>query len=107
MHAPSREDHPLRHLHAVLDRLLRRMTRRLPGGPREMQVDAGTAIGLLHEVDLPNREYVASVLSGVIRELGQRRPDLLRQITFLEETLAEIGDRLREPPEEPGGSARP
>lgn len=100
MNAPT---DPLRHLHEVLDRLVRRMTRRLPGSPREMQVDAGTAIGLLQEVHVPNREYVASVLSGVIRELGQRRPDLLRSIILLEETLAHIEDRLREAPEEPGG----
>jgi len=93
--APSRDD--LRRLHATLDRLLRRMTRRIPGSPREMQMDASAAITLLYRVEVPNRAYLVSTLGGLVRELGQRRPDLLRFIVTLESALPQIGELL------PGG----
>ena len=89
---PPREG--LAELRAVLDLLLRRLTRRAYATPREMQVDAGRAISLLLEVRVPNGEYLASTLSGLIRELGQRRPDLLRHIVILESFLAQIDTLL-------------
>ncbi|HEX2094106.1 MAG TPA: hypothetical protein VHG28_17010 [Longimicrobiaceae bacterium] len=99
----------LRRLYTVLDQLLRRMTRRLHGSPREMQMDAGSAINLLYDVRIPNREYVASTLSALIRELGQRRPDLFRYITFVEGTLVTLDQMLQSTPEEggPGGAPPP
>ncbi len=97
--APSRDE--LRLLHATLDRLLRRMTRRIPGSPREMQMDASSAIGMLYRVEVPNRAYLVSTLGGLVRELGQRRPDLLRFIVTLESALAQIGELL------PGGAPEP
>jgi hypothetical protein len=88
-------EHPLRQLHAVLDRLVRRMTRRLYGTPREMQMDASAAIGLLLQAEVPNREYLAGQMASLVRELGQRRPDLLRYIVTVESTLTQIEERLR------------
>jgi hypothetical protein len=85
----------LQELHAVLDRLVRRMTRRVFGSPREMQMDASAAIGLLREVELPNREYLAGQMANLVRELGQRRPDLFRYVVTVESTLGEIEKRLR------------
>jgi|GEM_PF-3122474 len=96
----------LRELSAVLDRLVRRLTRRAPGTPREMQMDAARAITLLNDVRVPNREYLASNLAAVIRELGQRRPDLHRYIVLLETSATQVEAALQrapEPEEEPGG----
>ncbi len=84
----------LRRLHAVLDRLLRRMTRRYPGSPREMQMDAAAAIDLLLAVHVPNREYLSTSLARLIRELGQRRPDLFRHVTLVEAALNQLDDLL-------------
>lgn len=94
---PAPED--LRRLHATLDRLLRRLTRRLHGSPREMQMDASTAIALLYEVKVPNGPYLASTLGNLVRELGQRHPDLFRYVVTLESSLTQIGELL--PPEDP------
>ena len=95
----------LRELHAVLDRLVRRLTRRAVGTPREMQMDAARAITLLNEVRIPNREYLASNLTAVIRELGQRRPDLHRYVVYLETAAVQVEAALQRAPdaeEEPG-----
>lgn len=94
MDQPASSREQLRRLHTVLDRLLRRMTRRLRGSPREMQVDAGTAIGLLQQVEVPNRAYLAGTLSSLVRELGQRRPDLFRYVVTLESTLVQVAELL-------------
>ncbi len=87
-------DHPLRQLHAVLNQLVRRMTRQLYATPREMQMDASDAIGLLLQAEIPNREYLAGQMASLVRELGQRRPDLLRYIVTVETTLAQIEERM-------------
>lgn len=88
-------EHPLRQLHAVLDRLGRRMTRQLYATPREMQMDASAAIGLLLQAEIANREYLAGQMASLVRELGQRRPDLLRYIVTVESALTQIEERLR------------
>ncbi|HEV2148075.1 MAG TPA: hypothetical protein VGR37_11785 [Longimicrobiaceae bacterium] len=103
--APSAEE--LRRLHATLDRLLRRMTRRLPGSPREMQMDASAAIAMLYDLEVPNRGGLSATLAGLLRELGQRRPDVLRHVVVLETSLAQIGELLPEPGEGAGGGPLP
>lgn len=106
MDQPARPDpssEKLRRVHATLDRLVRRLTRRLHGSPREMQMDAGAVIGLLYDVEVPNRAYLSSTLANLVRELGQRRPDLLRYIVTLEKSLEQIESLL--PPE--GGAGGP
>ena len=99
---PSEE---LRRLHATLDRLVRRLTRQLHGSPREMQMDAGLAINLLYDVEVPNKAYLSSTLANVVRELGQRRPDLFRYIVTLQKSLEQIGQLL--PPEDRAGGPPP
>lgn len=106
MEPPASRRDALRHLHATLDRLLRRMTRRLHGSPREMQMDAAAAIGLLQQVEVPNRAYLASTLGNLVRELGQRRPDLLRYVVTLEGSLTQVGELLDAEPDGPGEAAR-
>lgn len=103
MDRPTPSPENLRRLHATLDRLLRRMTRRLPGSPREMQMDASAAIALLYDVEAPNRAGLSATLAALVRELGQRRPDLLRHVVVLESSVAQIGDLLAEPREGPAG----
>ncbi len=100
---PSPQD--LRRLHATLDRLVRRLTRRMYGNAREMQMDAGAVIGLLYGVDVPNKAYLSSTLASLVRELGQRRPDLFRFIVTLESSLEQIGEML--PPEDRAGGPPP
>lgn len=105
MDQPASPSGDLRRLHATLDRLLRRLTRQLYGSPREMQMDAGAAINLLYGVEVPNKAYLSSTLAGLVRELGQRRPDLLRFIVTLEKSLEQIGELL--PPEDRAGGPPP
>ncbi len=108
MDQPDRPDPPpeeLRRLHATLDRLVRRLTRRLHGSAREMQMDAGTVISLLYGVHVPNKAHLSSTLAALVRELGQRRPDLFRFIVTLEGYLAQIGEML--PPGERAGGPPP
>ena len=81
-------------LYVVLDRLVRRMTHRLFGTPRLMQLDVGAAISLLLQSEHPHREYLASQLGKLLRELGNRRPDLHQHILFFEENKARLADRL-------------
>lgn len=94
---------PLRRLHAVLDRLVRRLSRRVRATPREMQMDASAAIGLLREVELPSREYLASRLAHLIRELGQKRPNVFQYVVMLEETVGALEDRIRRSSPPPAG----
>ena len=98
MDQPAQPSEELRRLHATLDRLVRRLTRQLYGSPREMQMDAGAAINLLYGLEVPNRAYLSSTLANLVRELGQRRPDLLRYIVTLEKSLEQIGELL--PPQD-------
>jgi hypothetical protein len=105
MDQPAPPSGDLRPLHATLDRLVRRLTRQLYGSPREMQMDAGAAINLLYEVEAPNKAYLSSTLAALVRELGQRRPDLLRFIVILEKSLEQIGELL--PPEDRAGGPPP
>ncbi|HEX2190813.1 MAG TPA: hypothetical protein VHG51_18040 [Longimicrobiaceae bacterium] len=107
MDPPASPRDSLRRLHATLDRLLRRMTRRLHGSPREMQMDAAAAIALLPQVEVPNRAYLASTLGNLVRELGQRRPDLLRYVVTLEGSLAQVAELLAAGAEEPGEAGAP
>ena len=102
---PAQPAEDLRRLHATLDRLVRRLTRRMHGNPREMQMDAGAVIGLLYGVEVPNKAYLSSTLANLVRELGQRRPDLFRYIVTLQSSLAQIEEML--PPEDPAGGAPP
>lgn len=105
MDQPGQPLEDLRRLHATLDRLVRRLTRRLHGSPREMQMDAGAVIGLLYGLEVPNKAILSSTLASLVRELGQRRPDLFRFIVTLESSLAQIGEML--PPEERAGGPPP
>jgi hypothetical protein len=105
MDQPASPSGDLRRLHATLDRLVRRLTRQLYGSPREMQMDAGLAINLLYGVEVPNKAYLSSTLAALVRELGQRRPDLLRFIVTLEKSLAQIGELL--PPGDPADGPPP
>jgi hypothetical protein len=86
----------LENLHAVLDRLARRMTRRTFGTTREMQMDAGTALGLLHQAPIAQRAQLTSALLNFIREIGYYRTDPLRHIKVIDSALAELRDLLRE-----------
>jgi hypothetical protein len=107
MDRPAPRTEELRRLHATLDRLLRRMTRRLPGSPREMQMDAGAAIAMLYDLEVPNRAGLSATLAGLLRELGQRRPDVLRHVVVLESSVAQIGDLLAGSREDTGGEGAP
>lgn len=107
MEQPPTSRDALRRLHATLDRLLRRLTRRLPGSPREMQMDASSAIALLHQVEVPNGAYLAATLGALLRELGQRRPDVLRHIVTIERSLPQIEALLAASPEEGPDDASP
>ncbi|HEV2734010.1 MAG TPA: hypothetical protein VGV85_04190 [Longimicrobiaceae bacterium] len=108
MDQPPRPDQSLedlRRLHATLDRLVRRLTRRMYGTVRETQMDAGAAIGLLYGLEVPNRAILSSTLASLVRELGQRRPDLFRFIVTLESSLEQIGAML--PPGDRAGGPPP
>lgn len=104
MDQPDQPLEDLRRLHATLDRLVRRLTRRMYGTVREMQMDAGAVIGLLYGLEVPNKAILSSTLASLVRELGQRRPDLFRFIVTLESSLEQIeamlppGDRAGGPP---------
>jgi hypothetical protein len=101
---PDQSLEDLRRLHATLDRLVRRLTRRMYGTVRETQMDAGAVIGLLYGLEVPNKSILSSTLASLVRELGQRRPDLFRFIVTLEGSLEQIeamlppGDRAGGPP---------
>jgi hypothetical protein len=108
MDQPARPDQSLedlRRLHATLDRLVRRLTRRMYGTVREMQMDAGAVIGLLYGLEVPNKPILSSTLASLVRELGQRRPDLFRFIVTLESSLEQIGAML--PPGDRAGGPPP
>jgi hypothetical protein len=108
MDQPPRPDQPLedlRRLHATLDRLVRRLTRRMYGNAREMQMDAGAVISLLYGLEVPNKSILSSTLASLVRELGQRRPDLFRFIVTLESSLEQIGAML--PPGDRAGGPPP
>lgn len=105
MEQPTQPAEDLRRLHATLDRLVRRLTRQLYGSPREMQMDAGAVINLLYGVEVPNKAYLSSTLANLVRELGQRRPDLFRYIVTLQSSLEQIGAML--PPEDSAGGPPP
>jgi hypothetical protein len=108
MDQPAQPDQPLedlRRLHATLDRLVRRLTRRMYGTVRETQMDAGAAIGLLYGLEVPNKPILSSTLASLVRELGQRRPDLFRFIVTLESSLEQIGAML--PPGDRAGGPPP
>jgi hypothetical protein len=102
---PAQPTEDLRRLHATLDRLVRRLTRQLYGSPREMQMDAGAAINLLYGLEVPNKAYLGSSLANLVRELGQRRPDLFRYTVTLQGALEQIGALL--PPEDAAGGPPP
>lgn len=100
---------PRARLRAVLDGLLRKLTRRTWANARQMQVDAGAAMALLREVSIPNGEHVAMQLGALLRELGRPRPDLSRYVLTVEEAIGAIdrGEaRAREEEKEDAGEER-
>ncbi|MBV9774475.1 MAG: hypothetical protein JO040_11025 [Gemmatimonadetes bacterium] len=88
----------LRELHDLLRRLLLRVTRRAWATPREMQMDASRAIGLLPYAPPSVQAQLTPTLSGLIRELGQKRPDLYRHIVTLERVVVHLDERFGPPP---------
>lgn len=88
----------MRQLHALLRRLLLRVTRRAWATPREMQMDASRAIGLLPHAPPSVQAQLTPTLSGLVRELGQKRPDLYRHIVTLERVVVTLDERFGPPP---------
>jgi hypothetical protein len=86
----------LQDLHDVLDRLSRRLTRRTMGTMTQMQMDAGTAMSMLHRAPIAHRHQLSSTLPTLLREIGARRVDTARHFTALEAALDELRERLRE-----------
>lgn len=90
----------LRELGFLLDRLVKCMTRRSFATPRQMQVDVGSAMSLLGRMGhFPRRPLMVRNLPDLLRELGNRRPDLFRYVVLLEETVTEIRQLLDLPEE--------
>lgn len=90
----------------LLEQVLLKITGRLWSTPRQTQLDAGRAISLLYDVPVRNGDYLASSLSALVRELGQRRPETRRYVGILENFIAELDlPAAAEPP--PPGSATP
>jgi hypothetical protein len=90
MEPDTREVDPLEQLHAVLRRLVRRMTRREFSTPRLMQVDVGAALALLNRTEFPRKLIVKRHLTELLPEVGRRRPDLGRHVVALEEAVREL-----------------
>jgi len=76
-------------LREVLERLIRQMSRQEWATPRQMQMDAGEAMNYLYELGMGG-SYMVAMLSNLVRELGQRRPDLFRFIIALQDFLDEV-----------------
>ena len=83
---------PRRELRWVLEQILLKVTGRLWANPRQIQLDAGSAISLLYDVEVRNGDYLASTLSGLVRELGQRRPNPARYVDVLESFIAVLDE---------------
>lgn len=79
-------------LRDTLDQILRKITGQLWSTPRLTQMDAGNAINLVFEVDLPNREYLATQLGHLVRALGARRPDTMPFVETLEDFIARLDE---------------
>lgn len=90
----------LQELRFLLDRLVRRMTRRSFATPLQMQMDVGNAMSMLNRTGhFPRRPLMLRALPDLLRELGSRKPDLFRYVTILEETVVEIDEILALPTE--------
>ena len=81
----------LRELEALLFRIVQRMTRRLYSTPLLTQIDVGHAISLAYRIeDFPHASKVRKALPDLVRELGKRRPDLLRYVVLLEAVVRDL-----------------
>lgn len=86
----------LEHLYDALDRLARRMTRRAFGTDRQMQMDAGSALGVLHRAPIAHRHQLSGALMSFIREVGYHGTDPRRHLVVIESAIAELRDLLDE-----------
>jgi hypothetical protein len=84
----------LRELHALLFRIVQRMTHRMFTTPRLTQIDVGRAIVLAQRVDFPKALLVRRALPDLLRELGKKRPDLHRYILLLEDAARDLLEQI-------------
>jgi hypothetical protein len=87
---PPHEHDARRELRDVLEMVLKRITGQVWSNPRQTQLDAGRAIGLLYDVEVRNGDYLGSTLSALVRELGGRYADTSRYVPVLESFIAEL-----------------
>lgn len=95
MEHPSSPDETTRALRETLERLIRQMSRQEWATPRQMQMDAGEAMNYLYELGRGG-SYMVALLTNLVRELGQRRPDLFRFIVALQDYLDEFDEGTAE-----------
>jgi hypothetical protein len=88
-HPTPHPDDARRELREALERLIRQMSRQEWATPRQMQMDAGEAMNRLYELGMGG-SYMVPMLTNLVRELGQRRPDLFRFIIALRDFLDEV-----------------
>lgn len=102
MNSETTPEHDLRELHAVLQLLVRQMTRLVWSNPRQTQMTVGKGLNLIRRVDFPKQSLVQRALMDLMRELGRPRPDLYRYIMTLEDAARDLGQHLERPPWERG-----
>lgn len=91
--SPTKE---LRELKFVLHRIVKRITRQMFTTPLQTQIDVGTAIGMVQQVDdedFPARSLVSRTLADLLREVGKKRPDYYRYILVLEDAVRDLEKR--------------
>jgi hypothetical protein len=91
---PEMDRDALEDLYDTLDRLARRMTRRAFGTDRQMQMDAGNALGVLHRAPIAHRHQLSGALMSFIREVGYHGTDPRRHLIVIESALAELRELL-------------
>lgn len=90
----SLEQQKVEDVRAALHLVVLQLTGRAYGSPRQIQMDAGRAISLLYGADIHNGGFLASTLTRLVRELGQRRPDVHGFVITLETFLTRIDEQL-------------
>lgn len=93
----AEESPELEQLQAILDRLVRRLTRREWATPRMMQIDAGEALSLLRRLEYPKKDILRRTLSELLRELGGQRVEQFRYVKILEPLAYEMAEELENP----------
>ncbi len=91
MDLDSTSEEDLRELQALLQLIVRKLTRQIFTTPRLTQLDVGNAIVLVQRLDeYPRRFIVRKARAELLRELGKKRPDLHRYVVTLEDAVNDL-----------------